>query len=45
MNFKCNCCDGRYNSFNVHFTSACDNNCRHCVDKCYEGLHIAKPNV
>lgn len=45
MNLKCNCCDGKYNSFDVHFTSACDNNCRHCVDKCYEGLNISKPNV
>ena len=45
MNFRCNCCDGKYNSFDVHFTSACDNNCRHCVDKCYEGLNITKPNV
>lgn len=45
MNFKCNCCDGIYNSFDVHFTSACDNNCRHCIDKCYNGLNIVKPNV
>lgn len=45
MNFKCNCCDGIYNSFDVHFTSACDNKCAHCVDNCYEGKHIVKPNV
>lgn len=25
MKKKCNCCDGIYNSFDVHFTSACDN--------------------
>lgn len=40
-----NCCDGVYNSFDVHFTSLCDNKCAHCVDNCYEGLHIAKPDV
>ena len=45
MKLKCNCCDGIYNSFDVHFTSACDNKCAHCVDQCYEGLHINKPNV
>jgi Predicted Fe-S oxidoreductases len=45
MKAKCNCCDGIYNSFDVHFTSACDNKCAHCVDNCYEGLHINKPNV
>lgn len=45
MKFKCNCCDGIYNSFDVHFTSACDNNCAHCIDKCFEGTHISKPNV
>lgn len=44
MKIKCNCCDGVYNSFDVHFTSVCDNNCRHCIDKCYEGLNIIKPN-
>lgn len=42
---KCNCCDGIYNSFDVHFTSACDNKCAHCVDHCYEGLHINRPDV
>lgn len=45
MKLKCNCCDGIYNSFDIHFTSACDNNCSHCVDKCFEGLNISKPNV
>lgn len=43
MKLKCNCCDGIYNSFDVHFTSACDNKCAHCVDQCYEGLKIPKP--
>lgn len=45
MNFKCNCCDGIYNSIDVHFTSACDNNCKHCIDKCFTGMNISKPNV
>lgn len=45
VKLTCNCCDGIYNSYDVHFTSACDNNCAHCIDKCYEGLNIAKPNV
>lgn len=45
MNLKCNCCDGIYNSIDVHFTSACDNNCAHCIDKCYLGLNISRPNV
>lgn len=45
VKIKCNCCDGIYNSFDVHFTSACDNKCSHCVDQCYEGLHINKPDV
>ena len=45
MKLKCNCCDGIYNSFDVHFTSACDNKCAHCVDSCYQGKHIVKPDV
>lgn len=43
--FKKNCCDGIYNSFDVHFTSACDNKCAHCIDLKYEGLGINKPDV
>jgi len=43
--FVRNCCDGIYNSLDVHFTSACDNNCSHCVDKKYSGLNINKPNA
>jgi organic radical activating enzyme len=35
--FKKNCCDGLYNSFDVHFTSACDNECAHCVDMRFSG--------
>lgn len=42
---KRNCCDGVYNSFDVHFTSLCDNKCSHCIDKCFDGTGIAKPNV
>lgn len=45
MELKCNCCDGIYNSFDVHFTSACDNKCAHCVDNCYKGKQIVKPDV
>lgn len=45
MKTKCNCCDGIYNSFDVHFTSACDNKCAHCVDLCYNGLGINKPDI
>lgn len=40
-----NCCDGIYNSFDVHFTSACDNKCAHCIDSQYEGLKICKPDI
>lgn len=43
--FKKNCCDGIYKSFDVHFTSACDNNCAHCIDLKYEGFNINKPDV
>lgn len=45
MKLKCNCCDGIYNSVDVHFTSACDNKCGHCVDLCYKGFGIARPDV
>lgn len=42
---KCNCCDGIYNSLDVHFTSSCDNKCSHCVDLCYAGLNIKTPDI
>lgn len=42
--FKRNCCDGIYNSFDVHFTSLCDNRCAHCIDGKYNGIGIKKPN-
>lgn len=28
-----NCCDGIYKSFDVHFTSFCNNSCPYCIDK------------
>ena len=40
-----NCCDGLYNSFDIHFTSVCDNKCSHCIDLKYEGFGINKPDV
>jgi organic radical activating enzyme len=40
-----NCCDGLYNSFDVHFTSACDNKCAHCIDTRFHGVGAAVPNV
>lgn len=43
--FKKNCCDGIYNSFDIHFTSACDNKCSHCIDAKYNGLNISKPDI
>ena len=42
--FKKNCCDGIYNSFDVHFTSACDNKCEHCIDTKYQG-GVPTPNI
>lgn len=43
--FKKNCCDGIYNSFDIHFTSACDNKCAHCIDTHYDGMNINKPDI
>ena len=45
MNLRVNCCDGIYNSFDVHFTSACDNKCAHCIDHKYAGKGILKPDA
>lgn len=42
--FRNNCCDGIYNSIDVHFTSLCDNKCAHCIDKKFAGLNINRPN-
>ncbi|MBC8435236.1 radical SAM protein [archaeon] len=42
---KVNCCDGIYNSLDVHFTSLCDNKCGHCIDLKYDGVGIPKPDV
>ena len=44
-NLNTNCCDGIYNSLDVHFTSACDNKCKHCIDQEYSGLNIKNPDV
>lgn len=43
--FKRNCCDGIYNSIDVHFTSACDNKCAHCIDTRYSGVGAKDPNI
>ena len=43
--FKKNCCDGIYNSFDIHFTSVCDNKCAHCIDNKFQGINIKKPDV
>ena len=45
MKIKCNCCDGIYNSFDVHFTSGCDNKCAHCIDTHFSGIGKVKPEV
>lgn len=45
MKTECNCCDGIYNSFDVHFTGACDNKCSHCIDMRFHGIGVTKPNV
>lgn len=45
MKLHCNCCDGIYNSFDVHFTSACDNKCAHCIDHKFSNLGIIKPDI
>lgn len=42
---KNNCCDGIYNSIDVHFTSACDNKCAHCIDMRFSGMGVSKPDV
>ena len=43
--FVKNCCDGLYNSIDVHFTSACDNKCDHCIDMRFSGVDSKKPNI
>ena len=43
--FVKNCCDGLYNSIDVHFTGACDNKCAHCIDMRFSGIDLKKPNV
>lgn len=43
--FNKNCCDGIYNSIDVHFTSICDNKCSHCIDTHFSGMRCIKPDV
>jgi organic radical activating enzyme len=43
--FSTNCCDGIYNSLDVHFTGACDNKCAHCIDMRFSGIGKHKPNI
>lgn len=43
--FNKNCCDGIYNSIDVHFTRLCDNKCGFCIDKKYEGVGNTTPDV
>lgn len=43
--FNRNCCDGIYNSIDVHFTRLCDNKCGFCIDKKYEGVGNTTPDV
>lgn len=45
MKLRCNCCDGIYNSFDIHFTGACDNKCAHCIDNRFNGKGKGGPNV
>ena len=45
MKWYINSCDGRYNSFDVHFTSECDNKCKHCIDRRTPGKGIKKPDA
>ena len=45
LKLNCNCCDGIFNTIDVHFTKVCDNNCAHCVDKITPGIEVQKPNV
>lgn len=45
MKMNCNCCDGIYNSFDIHFTSVCDNKCAHCIDMRFHGVGAVKPDI
>lgn len=45
MKLFCNCCDGIYNSIDVHFTSLCDNRCAHCIDMRFHGVGARTPDV
>jgi organic radical activating enzyme len=43
--FVKNCCDGMYNSFDVHFTNKCDNKCGHCIDMRFNGVEYKKTDI
>lgn len=45
MKLNANCCDGIYNSLDIHFTSICDNKCEHCIDTRFNGLGVKKPDI
>ena len=42
--FKKNCCDGIYNSYDVHFTKFCDNKCAFCVDRDSPVINGGRPD-
>lgn len=42
--FNRNCCDGIYNSYDVHFTKYCDNKCAFCVDRDSITVNSGKPD-
>jgi organic radical activating enzyme len=44
MNFKKNCCDGIYRSYDIHFTKYCDNKCSFCVDKNAITVNSGRPD-
>lgn len=39
MYLVCNSCDGKYDSLDVRFTRACDNNCEFCIEKAGIAAH------
>ena len=45
INLKCNSCDGRYNSLDVHFTGFCDNKCPFCIDACNQNKKKSYPDA
>ena len=45
MKLFCNSCDNIHNSVDVHFTSICDNRCKHCIDRLPDCMKIDKPDI